>query len=346
MNKSIVEPWETEELSTGHYVHLEQSQTVRSNTLRIVFLHGLTQNLECWRGTAERIVSSNHLRADCVLIDMIGHGKTPTPGGIASRVRPDVMCRQVQRVLEQIGWMSTPSSSSPSHASASKITLAGLSLGGAVSLLWSEQHLDSVARIVRVAAAGLDETWYQSPLSSLPFLCRSTGLPNLISGLSSRLTTTSLVRNQCLLQLLSQATAIHQVQYLTIHLCPSLLSLFFLLLLLLLLLFHFHFQYIHITQTTFLGYVWCGMSAPSYGVNQKMPEMLKDLGVTVAVVAGTLDFVHRPHIKRWRPDAILLKYGWEHVLICNLLDRMRLDEREDLWWVSSRGGDKEIASKL
>ena len=225
MNKSIVEPWETEELSTGHYVHLEQSQTVRSNTLRIVFLHGLTQNLECWRGTAERIVSSNHLRADCVLIDMIGHGKTPTPGGIASRVRPDVMCRQVQRVLEQIGWMSTPSSSSPSHASASKITLAGLSLGGAVSLLWSEQHLDSVARIVRVAAAGLDETWYQSPLSSLPFLCRSTGLPNLISGLSSRLTTTSLVRNQCLLQLLSQATAIHQVQYLTIHLCPSLLSL-------------------------------------------------------------------------------------------------------------------------
>ena len=196
---TIVEPWETEDLSTGHYVHLEH-HPVRSNTLRIVFLHGLTQNLECWRGTAERIVSSNHLRAECVLIDMIGHGKTLTPGGIASRVRPDVMSRQVQRVLEKIGWMSTPSSSSPSHALASKITLAGLSLGGAVSLLWSEQHLDSVARIVRVAAAGLDETWYQSPLSSLPLLCRSTGLPNLISGLSSRLTTTALARNQFLLQ--------------------------------------------------------------------------------------------------------------------------------------------------
>ena len=79
------------------------------------------------------------------------------------------------------------------------------------------------------------------------------------------------------------------------------------------------------------------MSAPSYGVNQKMPEMLKDLGVTVAVVAGTLDFVHRPHIKRWRPVGVLnptqMLHGFRIVLT---------DPTEDIY---PNGGGVGVASR-
>jgi pimeloyl-ACP methyl ester carboxylesterase len=309
---SSTELWETEELKTGHYVHLShsdnQEQTHKLHP-RIVFLHGLTQSLECWRGTAERLHQSSSLLADVVLIDMIGHGKTRTPGGLASRVRPDVMCRQVQRVLEEIGWMSTTSYKKKKkknldhdivnqdhHTSSAtggvKMILCGLSLGGAVSLLWSEQHLDSVARVVRVAAAGLDEKWWHTPISTIvPKMCCSTGLPRMITSLTSSMEHSSFA---CLTQV--------------------------------------------------LGHAFCGMGAPSYGVNQRIPEMFVENDVPVAVVAGTLDFLHRPHLKRWKPDVVVLRFGWEHVLMCNLLDYLRLDENVKLWRVrgSSSSGGAEV----
>ena len=282
--RTRTEPWEVAELGTGHYVHLNTRRaSPRGRRLdfgggrprlrpRIVFLHGLGQSLEIWRATAVAL-HAGPLGAECVLVDLVGHGKTSVPGGLAARCRPDVMCRQLQRVLEEVGWMSSSSSLPLQPSPRQKIILAGLSMGGAISLLWAEQHMDCVERIVRVAAAGLEESWWQSAVPGVTWMGRLLGAQSVLSGLSAALPA-------C--QLLAQLHA--------------------------------------------------GLGAPSYGCSQNMPELLLSCGVPVSVVSGTLDQVHRPHLSRWKPSAVLLKTGWEHVAMCNFLNTLELHAREDLWF--------------
>ena len=50
---------------------------------------------------------------------------------------------QLQRVLLKVGWVNSTTGNAPPQR---RIVLAGLSMGGAVSLYWAEQHLPSVAR--------------------------------------------------------------------------------------------------------------------------------------------------------------------------------------------------------
>jgi pimeloyl-ACP methyl ester carboxylesterase len=246
------EVWEVEELKTGHYVHVGKS-TARSSSPRIVFLHGLSQSLECWLPTATQL-STGPLRAECLLIDLVGHGKTAIPGGAASRCRPDVMCRQVGRVLEDAGWMD-------GHR---KMIFAGLSLGAAISLLWAEEHLDRVARLVRVAAGGLKEQW-----GFFPAIARSAGAVSLVSRISKPVFDPS-----CLVT---------------------------------------------------------GLLAPDYGVDQRMPEILRRRNIPVSVVGGTWDYVHRARVDRWKPQAVLFVHGWEHIRMCMRLDSLKLADRPELW---------------
>lgn len=182
--RARAEPWEIEELGTGHYVHLRGASPLQKRLEdagpRIVFLHGLGQSHEVWKSTA-KAMHEGPLEAECVLVDLIGHGKSPVPGNLAARCRPDVMCRQLQRVLEEVGW--APSLPTPRR----KIILAGLSMGGAISLLWAEQHMEYVERIVRVAAAGLEESWWQSTVPGLTWLGRLLGAQGMLNSLSARL---------------------------------------------------------------------------------------------------------------------------------------------------------------
>merc|ERR1712078_650988 len=117
-----------------------------------------------------------------------------------------------------------------------KITLAGLSLGAAVCLLWAEEHLDRVARIVRVAGAGLKEPLWGSLLMPL----RSIQISSFVSSVSKILRPV--------------------------------------------------FDPSHLVS---------GLLAPDYGVDQRMPETLRQRSVPVSVVGGTWDYIHRAHIDRW-----------------------------------------------
>ena len=162
------EKWEDRDLKTGHFVHLKPHAVPRSSPApRIVLLHGMSQSLNVWVPTATKLCEGP-LHAECLLIDLIGHGRTPIPGDVSNRCRADVMCRQLHRALNAVGWLDHDSP---------KIILAGISLGAAICLLWAEKHLDKVERIVRVAGAGLRE----NILSPLNFLVRSIGGAKIVS---------------------------------------------------------------------------------------------------------------------------------------------------------------------
>lgn len=259
--------WELEDLKTGHYVHLGKTADCSP---RIVFLHGLSQTLECWLPTATQL-SNGPLRAECLLIDLIGHGKTPIPGGVSSRCRPDVMCRQLHRVLETVGWLDGKR----------KIVLAGLSLGGAISLLWAEENFDRVDRLVRVAAAGLKEPLW----GFFPAMARSAGAATMVSSLS------------------------------------------------------------RIMRPVFdPSYLVAGLLAPDYGVDQRMPELLRQRGIPISVVGGTWDYVHRARIDRWKPRAVLFIHGWDHIRMCTCLDSLNLADKFELWAAVEQ--DASLQSKL
>ena len=67
-------------------------------------------------------------------------------------MRAAVMARQVDRILTELGWKEDAARGGP------KIVLGGLSLGGAVSLLWARENSELVERMVLVATAGLDNS--------------------------------------------------------------------------------------------------------------------------------------------------------------------------------------------
>ena len=148
---------------------------------RVLLVHGLCQDHSCWLDTAHKL--RRRLGCHCVLVDLVGHGRTKPPRvghhrreeekwmaardsrpthpstfgpnplpnqGDLSYVRAAVMARQVDRVLTELAWKADAES-----GVGPKIVLAGLSLGGAVSLLWARENSHLIERMVLVATAGL-----------------------------------------------------------------------------------------------------------------------------------------------------------------------------------------------
>jgi pimeloyl-ACP methyl ester carboxylesterase len=117
--------------------------TIPRSRKQIVLLHGWLQSHTCWLTTATKLRDTyGH---DVLLLDFYGHGRSPF---LEHRRQLDVdtLVAQVKMVVDRVGWQHK------------KLTIGGISMGGAVTQMYSLRYPESVERIVLVAAAGLSES--------------------------------------------------------------------------------------------------------------------------------------------------------------------------------------------
>ena len=137
---------------------------------RVVLLHGWLMSHQCWLGTAAQL--RDRYGHDVLLFDFLGHGRSP-PMRHYKDYTPEAYVAQLRRVLQHVGWASRgeehrDDENENEHTTNEELVLCGLSLGGVVSLRYSDLYPEEVGRIILVASPGLDERWYMPPSITYP----------------------------------------------------------------------------------------------------------------------------------------------------------------------------------
>ncbi len=105
--------------------------TVRGAGPRLVFVHGLDSDATVWEPVVDRLAGLH----ECVLVDLPGHGRAPTPDDPAAYHR--------DRIVEALAALT--------RDGAAPRVLVGHSLGGYLGLAQAIAHPDSLDALVCVA---------------------------------------------------------------------------------------------------------------------------------------------------------------------------------------------------
>jgi len=125
---------------TGYYRVLKGHKSFKP-PVTIVFLHGTSLSHQCWLRTATEL--STQYGVDALLLDFFFHGASPPPPH--DSFRPEDLVQQLRAILVELGWEKR------------RITIAGLSLGGAVAQLYHIEYPNVVERLVLAGSGGLKE---------------------------------------------------------------------------------------------------------------------------------------------------------------------------------------------
>ena len=109
----------------GHYLVLEPAaRSARRSGARVVLLHGWHQSSECWLKTACEL--RDRYGHSVLLLDWLGHGRSPCDPRMMT---PELLLLQLERALALVGWDI-----------GGKVALAGISLGGGMSMRYASKH--------------------------------------------------------------------------------------------------------------------------------------------------------------------------------------------------------------
>lgn len=116
----------------------------------IVLLHGFLQDHTCWLTTAHLL--RKRYGHSVLLLDWYNHGRSGSPVSPAD-LSPEALIAQLHQLLKRLEWVGP--------RQPRRLTLGGCSLGGAIAMLYVNQHTADVDRLVLVAPAGFDEPWHR-----------------------------------------------------------------------------------------------------------------------------------------------------------------------------------------
>ncbi|WP_449537346.1 2-succinyl-6-hydroxy-2,4-cyclohexadiene-1-carboxylate synthase [Ferdinandcohnia sp. Marseille-Q9671] len=102
---------------------------VVGNGMPLLFLHGFTGSISNWKQVADSL--KNHYT--CVLIDIIGHGKTDSPTDFHRYSIPHV----AQDIIQILDQLDIP-----------KVTIVGYSMGGRLALATAILHQSRVENLI------------------------------------------------------------------------------------------------------------------------------------------------------------------------------------------------------
>ncbi|KDO21933.1 hypothetical protein SPRG_13115 [Saprolegnia parasitica CBS 223.65] len=110
----------------------------------IVLLHGWGMSSKDWATTAKKLAHHHAV----LTLDFYGHGASPyLPQN--DMHDPNVLVHQVRDAIERAGWATA------------QVTIAGISMGSAIALRYSQRHPDSVRRLILLCGAGMAVSrWY------------------------------------------------------------------------------------------------------------------------------------------------------------------------------------------
>ncbi|RHY57260.1 hypothetical protein DYB34_008197 [Aphanomyces astaci] len=123
-----------------------QEHTPSHPPRRIVLLHGWHMSHKDWKQTAGKLHRVHGFSV--LLVDFIGHGHSPYLSSYDEHV-PALLVHQVRDAVVRANWHSDPSV---------KVTFAGISMGGAVSLRYAQLYPSNVDKIILLSAAGMPVT--------------------------------------------------------------------------------------------------------------------------------------------------------------------------------------------
>lgn len=268
-------------------------------------LHGWHQNHKCWLRTAS--VLRDKLGMEVLLLDFYNHGESPT---LPQRHLhcAEVLCRQLRALVLHLGWQED------------RLSLGGVSLGGAVALHYFSRWPKRVAKLILIGAAGLDEPiWVPSkPLAGLWHAVLGEP-PADGRGLDEPLRATeetSLVGEDSEQPESRQGLQVEAASA-SFRDFPSLAD---------------------APSTSLPSWMLARLSfpttAPSYRVPADIIPRLIEAKVGVAVVTAGLDILHRPQRHMWKtiPGVWQKHFPWmDHTVLCLSIFQLRLWEKPELW---------------
>lgn len=134
----------------------------------IVFIHGLGSNMLAWKKNIE--VLKNNFR--CIIVDLPGYGKS------SKNPHSGLMSFYAEKVIEFVDKLNL-----------GKVTLAGHSMGGQISIVASLSYSDKIEKIILVDPAGFEQfhagqrLWFKEVMT--PDLVRSTTLEGIETNLAT-----------------------------------------------------------------------------------------------------------------------------------------------------------------
>jgi pimeloyl-ACP methyl ester carboxylesterase len=159
--------FETKTVKLSDDIEMAYSDVGKGNKT-IVFIHGLGSNMLAWKKNIE--VLKDDFR--CITIDLPGYGKS------SKNPHSGLMSFYADKVMEFVDKLNL-----------GKVTLAGHSMGGQISMVASLSYPDKIENIILVDPAGFEQfhagqrMWFKEVMT--PDLVRSTTLEGIETNLAT-----------------------------------------------------------------------------------------------------------------------------------------------------------------